>query len=105
MKLMGWAIALAAIGLTPAAASAQAPAAQPQVTSAAPAAATPTAATPAPSIDFVAPTPGIGVPDGRKGIQVQVTGGSAAANCSFNYLAATALGQAPTISTVVTTGC
>ncbi len=39
------------------------------------------------------------------GIQVQVTGGSAAANCSFNYLAATALGQAPTISSVVTTGC
>lgn len=78
MKLMGWAIALAAMGLTPAAASAQAPAAQPQVTSAAPAAATPAAATatpaPAPSIDFVAPTPGIGVPvPGGKGIQVQVT--------------------------------
>jgi cytochrome c oxidase subunit 2 len=73
MKLMGWAIALAAMGLTPAVASAQAPAAQPQVTSAAPAAATPATATPAPAIDFVAPTPGIGVPDGRKGIQVQVT--------------------------------
>ena len=28
---------------------------------------------PAPSIDFAAPTPGIGVPDGRKGIQDQVT--------------------------------
>jgi len=76
MKLMGWAIALAAAGLTPAAAGAQAPqAAQPQVTSAAPAAASPApaAATPAPSIDYAAPTPGIGVPDGRKGIQDQVT--------------------------------
>jgi cytochrome c oxidase subunit 2 len=75
MKLMGWAIALAAIGLSPAAASAQAPAAaQPQVTSAAPApASAPAAAAPAPSIDYAAPTPGIGVPDGRKGIQVQVT--------------------------------
>ncbi len=80
MKLMGWAIALAAAGLTPAAAGAQTPAAaQPQVTSAAPAAApaaanpAPAAATPAPSIDYVAPTPGIGVPDGRKGVQDQVT--------------------------------
>jgi len=86
MKLMGWAIALAAAGLTPAAA--QTPeAAQPQVTSPAPEAvpATTTAApadaaanaaapaTPAPSIDFAAPTPGIGVPDGRKGLQDQVT--------------------------------
>jgi len=79
MKLMGWAIALAAVGLTPAAASIQAPAAAPtQVTSAAPAAATPAPAAatpaPAPSIDFVAPTPGVGVPvPGGKGIQVQVT--------------------------------
>jgi cytochrome c oxidase subunit 2 len=80
MKLMGWAIALAAAGLTPVAASAQTPAAaQPQVTSAAPAAASaadvpaPAAATPAPSIDYAAPTPGIGVPDGRKGVQDQVT--------------------------------
>lgn len=80
MKLMGWAIALAAAGLTPVAAGAQTPAAaQPQVTSVAPAAApaaanpAPAAATPAPSIDFVAPTPGIGVPDGRKGVQDQVT--------------------------------
>jgi cytochrome c oxidase subunit 2 len=77
MKLLGWAIALAAMGLTPAAASAQAAA-----TSAAPAATTATpaevtanasATAPAPSIDYVAPTPGIGVPDGRKGIQDQVT--------------------------------
>src|SRR5687767_7504365 len=77
MKLMGWAIALAAAGLTPAAAGAQAPsAAQPQVTSAAPAAAPAPAAAapaPAPSIDYAAPTPGIGVPDGRKGVQDQVT--------------------------------
>ena len=77
MKLLGWAIALAAMGLTPAAASAQAPAtaAAPAVTTAAPTdvGAAPVAATPAPSIDYAAPTPGIGVPDGRKGIQDQVT--------------------------------
>jgi cytochrome c oxidase subunit 2 len=86
MKLMGWAIALAAAGLTPTAA--QTPeAAQPQVTSPASEAtpATTTApptdaaanaaapATPAPSIDYAAPTTGIGVPDGRKGLQDQVT--------------------------------
>ncbi|MGH6705681.1 MAG: cytochrome c oxidase subunit II, partial [Sphingomicrobium sp.] len=69
---------------TPTAAGAAAPqAALPQVTSApaapTPAAATPApadaavAATPAPSIDYAAPTPGIGVPDGRKGVQDQVT--------------------------------
>jgi cytochrome c oxidase subunit 2 len=81
MKLMGWAIALAAIGLTPATLGAQTPtAAAPQ------AAATPVEAAPAdtavaptakpaaaPSIQFAAPTAGIGVPDGRKGIQEQVT--------------------------------
>jgi len=84
MKLMGWAIALMAIGLTPATLGAQTPtAAAPQ------AAATPTAAVPAdtsppvaapaatpaaaPSIQFAAPTPGIGIPDGRKGLQDQVT--------------------------------
>lgn len=96
MKLMGWAIALAAAGLTPVAASAQATgAAQPQVTSAAPAAATPAPAatdaavtpTPAPSIDFAAPTPGIGVPDGRKGVQDQVTAvGQQAADFHDNWL-------------------
>ena len=84
MKLMGWAIALTAIGLTPASLAAQTPpAAAPQATTtpteAAPApTATPVAApaaapAPAPSIDFAAPTAGIGAPDGRKGIQVQVT--------------------------------
>jgi cytochrome c oxidase subunit 2 len=78
MKLLGWAIALAAMGLTPAAASAQAPATQPQVTTAAPATAAPAAstpaATPAPSIDYAAPTPDVGMPvPGSKGIQTQVT--------------------------------
>ncbi|MDQ3074977.1 MAG: cytochrome c oxidase subunit II, partial [Pseudomonadota bacterium] len=92
MKLMGWAIALAALGLTPALLPAQTPsAAAPQAT-ATPVAATPEpataladtpgattlaapAATPvaAPAVRFAAPTPGIGVPDGRKGIQEQVT--------------------------------
>jgi cytochrome c oxidase subunit 2 len=78
MKLLGWAIALAAMGLTPAAASAQAPATQPLVTTAAPATAAPAAstpaATPAPSIDYAAPTPDVGMPvPGSKGIQTQVT--------------------------------
>ena len=98
MKLMGWAIALAAAGLTPVVASAQAPQpAQPQAISApaatAPAAATPVpadaaaAAAPAPSIDYAAPTPGIGVPDGRKGIQDQVTAlGQQAASFHNNWL-------------------
>jgi MSHA pilin protein MshA len=39
------------------------------------------------------------------GIQMQVQGGSAAATCSFDYTAPTVLGQAPSISAVVTTGC
>jgi cytochrome c oxidase subunit 2 len=76
MKLLGWAIALAAMGLTPAAASAQAPTAAPAATTAAPAAAaaTPATSTPAPSIDYAAPTPDVGVPvPGSKGIQTQVT--------------------------------
>jgi cytochrome c oxidase subunit 2 len=82
MKLMGWAIALAAAALTPAAAGAQATeAAAPQMVSAAPAPATPAPAgapaeatpAPAPAIDYAAPTPGIGVPDGRMGLQDQVT--------------------------------
>jgi cytochrome c oxidase subunit 2 len=103
MKLMGWAIALAAAGLTPIAAGAAAPqAAAPQAVSApaapAPAGAAPAAATPAPadasatpapspSIDYAAPTPGIGVPDGRKGIQDQVTAlGQQAASFHNNWL-------------------
>lgn len=83
MKLMGWALALAALGLTPTALGAQTPgAAAPQTTT--PAAATPATPGPAavapapkpaaPAIKFEAPTPGIGVPDGRKGVQDQVTG-------------------------------
>lgn len=39
------------------------------------------------------------------GIQVRVTGGSAAATCSFDYLAPAALGQAPTVSVTNTAGC
>ena len=93
MKLMGWAIALAAAALTTASVSAQAPAAPlpavqapvaalpsvqaPVAAAPTPVTADPAAATaapaPAPSIDFVAPTAGYGVPDGRKGLQTQVT--------------------------------
>lgn len=42
------------------------------------------------------------------GIQFQVTGGPAAATCSFNYVAPVALGQAPTITAIAaatTAGC
>ena len=76
MRLIGWAIALAAVGLTPAAASGQTPSApaQPAASAGAPAEA---AAKPAPivygSVGHMIPTPGIGEPDGRKGIQEQVT--------------------------------
>ena len=80
MTLIGWAIALAAAGLTPAAA--QAPATSPApahdhaAMTAAPAAATATPAA-APvvygSVGHAIPTPGIGEPDGRKGLQDQVT--------------------------------
>ncbi|HVF36325.1 MAG TPA: cytochrome c oxidase subunit II [Sphingomicrobium sp.] len=85
MKVLGWAIALAAAGLTPAAAGAQAPAGQSAspVTpppaelpaTAAPANGAPPAASPAPApaIDHVAPTPGIGQPDGSMGLTPQVT--------------------------------
>jgi cytochrome c oxidase subunit 2 len=80
---MGWAIALAAAGFTPAV-GAQSPASAP-----APAAATatppagtaqdaakPDAAQPAVvpgTVGHMIPTPGVGEPDGRKGIQLQVT--------------------------------
>ena len=84
MKLIGWALALSVAVMTPATAAA------PQVTAAAPAAATAapidpaasmgeqianTAATPAPAaLPTMAPTPGIGMPDGTSiGIQPQVT--------------------------------
>jgi len=71
MRLIGWAIALAAAGLTPAAA-AQAPAATPTPAATAPAAAQPAAVVPG-SVGHMIPTPGVGEPDGRKGIQLQVT--------------------------------
>ncbi len=84
MRLIGWAIALAAAGLTPA--MAQTPG-QASPTTAAPAASTPPAGTaqdatkpdaaqPAivpGSVGHMIPTPGIGEPDGRKGVQDQVT--------------------------------
>ena len=112
MKNLGIAIALALVGLTPAAA--QAPAAAPvtttTTTTAAPAAATPiaakvatseatatkatavatseaaaTKATAAPAL--VAPTPGFGMPDGRYGLQEQVTPiGQEAANFHDHWL-------------------
>lgn len=75
MRLIGWAIALAAAGLTPAAAISQ-PAVPTQNASAAAARA---ATTPAPAavvpgtVGHALPTPGIGQPDGRKGLQEQVT--------------------------------
>jgi len=86
MKHIGWAIALAAAGLTPAAA--QAPASPPATTAQAsttPSAAAPTAVPPAgfaqnpttpdpaTAPPTVAPTPGIGEPDGRMMLQDQVT--------------------------------
>jgi cytochrome c oxidase subunit 2 len=83
MKLIGWAIALAAAGLTPAAAqttasaptqnaAAAAPSAGAAQDATKPAAAQPAAIVPG-SIGHALPTPGIGEPDGRKGIQEQVT--------------------------------
>jgi cytochrome c oxidase subunit II len=87
MRRIGWAIALAAAWLTPAAAQAPANAPAPAQTSAAAPVATPPAGTaqnpgqpdagqPAVvpgTVGHMIPTPGIGQPDGRKGIQDQVT--------------------------------
>jgi cytochrome c oxidase subunit 2 len=83
MKLIGWAIALAAAGLTPAAAQAPASSPTPAATTAPPPAGTaqnpgtPDAAQPAAvaygTPGHMLPTPGLGEPDGRKGIQEQVT--------------------------------
>jgi cytochrome c oxidase subunit 2 len=84
MRLIGWAIALAAAGLTPAAASGQT---APTQSAAAPTATPPAgtaqnpgkpdvaqSATPVPgSVGHALPTPGVGQPDGRKGLQDQVT--------------------------------
>jgi cytochrome c oxidase subunit II len=90
MRLIGWAIALAAAGLTPAgAATAPAPSPTTSTTAAAPSVnATPhagtaqnpgqpdaaQAATVVPgTVGHAIPTPGIGQPDGRKGLQTQFT--------------------------------
>jgi cytochrome c oxidase subunit 2 len=74
MKLIGWGIALAAAGLTPAAAQTPANTSTPTAaTAAAPASdATPPAIVPG-SVGHMAPTSGVGQPDGRMGIQDQVT--------------------------------
>jgi cytochrome c oxidase subunit II len=74
MRLIGWAIALAAAGLTPAAAqtpASPAPTAAAQATPA-PAAKAAPAIVPG-SVGHMIPNPEVGVPDGRKGIQEQVT--------------------------------
>jgi cytochrome c oxidase subunit 2 len=89
MRLIGWAIALAAAGLTPAAANAQAT--SPSQTAAAATAATPATAQPAAivpgSVGHMIPTAGVGEPDGRKGIQLQVTPiGEEAARFHNNWL-------------------
>ena len=89
MRLIGWAIAVAAAGLTPAAAQAAATAPAQNSASSTPATTgtTPPAGTAQSaskpdtaqlpivygSVGHVHPTPGIGQPDGRKGIQDQVT--------------------------------
>jgi cytochrome c oxidase subunit 2 len=71
MRLIGWAIALAAAGLTPAAAQGPASPPAPTASTAAPASAQPVVVPG--SVGHALPTPGIGEPDGRKGIQYQVT--------------------------------
>src|SRR4051812_42631816 len=73
MRRIGWAIALAAAGLTPAAAQTPAAAPTPGVATTATAPATNPAAVVPGSVGHMIPTPGIGEPDGRKGIQMQVT--------------------------------
>jgi cytochrome c oxidase subunit 2 len=77
MKYLGWAMALAAVTMTPATAAAPAVtmAPQPAATAAADATAEAAnaAATAAPERPVLAPTEGIGVPDGRMGLQDQVT--------------------------------
>jgi cytochrome c oxidase subunit 2 len=75
MNVMRWAMALAVIGLMPAAAVAAQDAAPTVTASPATTGATPAAAAPAagPAFDYAAPTPGVGVPNGGKGIVTQVT--------------------------------
>jgi cytochrome c oxidase subunit 2 len=74
MKRICWALALAAAAMTPAAAAA------PQVTTTAATSnvattggAAPVATAPAAAVPTIAPAPGVGMPDGRLGIQDQVT--------------------------------
>jgi len=97
MTFKGWAIALAAAMLTPAAALATVQAQPAATTAAAPAATAPatvsatpaagTAAVPAPSFDYAPPQAGVGVPDGRMGLQDQFTDiGQRAANFHDNGL-------------------
>ena len=87
MKLIGWAIALAAAGLTPAAAQApQAGAPAAETAQAAPAAVDHSAHA-MPATQVTPPSPGIGHPVGGKGIQEQVTGiGREAAGFHNNWL-------------------
>ena len=90
MRLIGWAIALAAAGLTPAAAqtTASTPAQNAPSAASTPSVATPPAGTaqnagkpdaaqPATvvpgTVGHAIPTPGVGMPDGSKGLQPQVT--------------------------------
>ena len=95
MKLIGWAIALAAAGLTPAAAQAPQAAAPAATAAAQPAAqgnavdsaAAPVAAPTAAPAPVTPPTVGIGHPVGGKGIQEQVTDiGRQAAGFHNNWL-------------------
>ena len=94
MKRIGWAIALAAAAMTPAAAAApqaSAPAAAPTVPAPQADLAERTAATneatPAPAVEAARPTPGIGMPTGGKGLQHQVTEiGEEAAEFHNNWL-------------------
>jgi cytochrome c oxidase subunit 2 len=73
MKLIGWALALAAAGLTPASAAAQEAGAAPGAATNAAAATTGAETATAPAIQPMAAEPGIGHPTGSKGIQFQVT--------------------------------
>ena len=74
MRLMGWAIALAAAGLTPAAAQAQAGSPATKATAAAPAAASASAPIVYGSVGHQIPNPKIGMPQpGAIGIEEQVT--------------------------------
>src|SRR5436190_7773656 len=73
MRLIGWAIALAAAGLT--AAAAQGPASASNQSPSVAATATPPVqpAIVYGSVGHMVPTPGVGQPDGRMGLQDQVT--------------------------------